>query len=36
LTAPAWKRWIWFVGLYCASVAVLGTVAFAIRLALRS
>ena len=20
MTAPAWKRWIWFVGLYCASL----------------
>jgi hypothetical protein len=36
LSAPAWKRWAWFVGLWCASVAALGVVAFVIRLALRS
>ncbi|MGE0423876.1 MAG: DUF2474 family protein [Reyranellaceae bacterium] len=30
-----WKRLMWFVGLYCASVVALGAVAFAIRLALR-
>ncbi|MBX3503594.1 MAG: DUF2474 domain-containing protein [Alphaproteobacteria bacterium] len=31
----SWKRLIWFAGLWCASVAALGVVAFAIRLALR-
>jgi len=35
LTAPTWKKWVWFVGLWCASVAALGVVAFAIRLVLR-
>ncbi|MBV9833694.1 MAG: DUF2474 domain-containing protein [Alphaproteobacteria bacterium] len=30
------QRLLWFVGLYCASVAALGVVAFVIRLALRS
>ncbi|MGB2201069.1 MAG: DUF2474 family protein [Pseudooceanicola atlanticus] len=26
-----WRRWLWFVALWCASVAVLGVVALAIR-----
>lgn len=30
--APLWKRLAWFVGLWLASVAVIGTVAFVIKL----
>jgi len=35
MRSQTWKRWAWFVGLWCASVAALGIVAFVIRLALR-
>ncbi|MDF3074536.1 MAG: hypothetical protein K0S54_2203 [Alphaproteobacteria bacterium] len=31
---PALKRWAWFVGLWAAGVAVIGVVAYAIRLAI--
>jgi hypothetical protein len=31
---PALKRWAWFVGLWVAGVAVIGIVAYAIRLAI--
>lgn len=29
--APLWRRLVWFVGLWAASVAALGLVAFVIR-----
>ena len=29
--SPSFQRWLWFVGLWIASVAALGIVAFAIR-----
>jgi hypothetical protein len=32
--APALKRWVWFVGLWLGGVAVVGIVAYAIRLAI--
>jgi len=32
---PLWKRLVWFAGLWLASVAALGVVAFVIRAALR-
>jgi hypothetical protein len=31
-TGPAWKRVLWFVAIYAASVAVIGAVAYLIRL----
>ena len=30
------RRWLWFVGLWLASVATIGAVAYAIRLALKT
>lgn len=32
--SPTLKRWAWFVGLWIAGVAVVGIVAYAIRLAI--
>lgn len=35
MRAQTWKRLLWFVGLWCAGVATLAIVGFAIKLALR-
>ena len=32
--SSGWKKWLWFVGLWLASVAALGIVALLIKLAL--
>lgn len=34
--SPRWRRLAWFVGLWCAGVAAVGALAYALRLLMRA